>query len=121
MPSPAIDRFLCQLESAGMPYVTTKTQVVCGRVAITVRPDLDSPFAKSLRLDLPSEIEPKDSVYWVFFLVSLFGSAIAGEVLPRLHAAIHARDQFSESIQGCRLYSFIENGYPALVAEVLQP
>ena len=89
MHHPVIEKYISELKLARFPYITSDTQVLCGRVVLTASPGIDSDVVHSFRLDVPADlqpdVEPSESACWLLFLVSVFDAQIACDILSRVH------------------------------------
>lgn len=121
MVHPAIARFIAELKKAGLPYLTTDTQVVCGRVTLTASPGIEAEAMLSLRLDLPADGQPSESAYWLLFLVALFDAKTFCELRPCIRASTHATGEFCEVIHGWRLRLFEAADGRVMLAEATCP
>ncbi len=121
MTHPTIQKFIGELKTAKFPYFTSDTQVVCGRVTLTATPGIDCEVVHSLRLDLPADVQPSESPYWLLFFVSVFDAQTFCDIRPRIREAMHTVGRFSEVIGGWRLQLFHEDGHRVLLAEAMYP
>ena len=112
MSDQAIQRFISGLKLTKFPYFTTETQVVFGRVTLTATPSIDSKHVHSLRLDLPTNIQPNEMAYCLLFFVSVWSPEVASRIISERHGAEHV-----EVIGDWLLRTFIEDRHPVFLAE----
>jgi hypothetical protein len=117
MPHPAIQKFIGELKTAKFPYFTTETQVVCGRVTLTATPGIESESIHSLRMDLPADVQPSESPYWLLFFVAVFDAQTFCDIRPRIREEMHSVGHFDEVIRDWRLRLFQEDGHRVMIAE----
>jgi len=121
MRHPAIQKFTGELITARTPYFTTDTQIICGRVTLTAAPDIESENIHSLRMDLPADVQPSESPYWLLFLVAVFDAQTFCDIQPRIRNAMHSVGHFDEVILDWRLRLFEEDGNRVMLAEATSP
>ena len=100
MQHPIIQKYISELVRARFPYFTSETEVLCGRVVLTASPNLEASDLRSLRLDLPADVQPSESPYWLLFIISVFDVQIFCDIQPRIRASTHATGEYSEVING---------------------
>jgi hypothetical protein len=113
MQHPVIQKYIGELVKARYPYFTSETQVICGRVTLTAMPSIESAVVHSFRLDMPADVQPSESPYWLLFLVSVWDAKVASEIVSRVHRG----DEHSEVIGAWRLRVFVADGHPVFLAE----
>jgi hypothetical protein len=104
---PIIEYFVNEVKTARQPCFITENQVVCGRIVINASPSIDSKNLKSLRLEMPLEMQLNEPTYFYMFLVAVFGPDTFCDFEPRIKPAMLATGEFSETISGWKLRMFI--------------
>lgn len=121
MHNPVIEKFIGEPKRARQTYITTDTQVVCGRVVLSALPSIDSDVVRSFRLDLPADVQPSESPYWLLFLVSVFDAQTFCDIQPRIRPAVIGTAEYSEVINVWRLRMFTKDGHRVVLAEAASP
>ena len=121
MQHPIIQKYISELVRARYPYFTSETEVICGRVVLTASPNIDADDLRSLRLDLPADVQPSESPYWLLLIIAAFDAETFCEIQPRIRAASLATGKFSEVIRGWRLSLFREDGHRVMLVEATSP
>jgi hypothetical protein len=121
MHHPAIQKYISELKTARYPYFTSETEVICGRVVLTASPRIDSEVVHWLRLDMPADVQPSESAFWLLFLISVFDSKTFCDIQPRIRPAVLATGEYSEVINGWRLRMFTEKGHRVVLTEATSP
>lgn len=112
-----ISRYIDELKRARKPFITSDTQILSGRVPLTVSPGVQSDAVTSIRLDMPEDVKLDEAAYWLLFFVALFGAEKFAEIQPRIKKAMHTAGSFEEKIDGWILKLFWENNCRILLAE----
>jgi len=118
MQHPIIQRYIGELKTARFPYIITDTQVLCGRVALTASPGIDSEVVHSFRLDLPPDAQPPHELaYPLLFIVSVFSKEAYCEFRTKMRDSILATKEYSVVLDGWRLHIFTEDGHRVYLVE----
>jgi hypothetical protein len=103
-----IQKFIGELKTYRQPYLTTETQVICGRVVLAATPGIESDSVHSFRLEFPTDYDLRECPYPFLFIISLFDAETLARIQPRIGPAMRAGREFSERISGWLFRTFRE-------------
>lgn len=110
MAHPAVKKYRDELEKARHQYFITDTQIVTGRVALTVQPSIDAERLQSLRMEFPGDYNPRECPYVALLIVAVLDAATFLQLLPKIGTALKSGKVFDETIHGWRMRTYPENG-----------
>lgn len=119
MYNPAIQKFIDELKLTGQIYFVGDQQITCGRLTITVLPDVYAQSVHSYRFEFPSDFTPREAPYWYLFLVSVFGAETFCDFEPRMRKSMQTIGTYSEVIAGLSLKTFPEGDIGVTLIEAM--
>lgn len=119
MYNPAIQRFIDELKLARQIYFVSDQQITCGRLTLTVLPNVYAQSIHSYRFEFPSDFTPSEAPYWYLFLVSVFGAESFCDFEPRLRKSMQLIGTYSEVINGLFLKTFPEGDTGVTLIEAM--
>lgn len=111
MPDAALERVLDALRSSGRVVLTSETQVACGRIVLTVMPDLAADEAHGFRLEFPGDYDRSEAPVVMLFVMEILGSSLAASLLPEVGRAMRSGQPFERVVGRWRLRTFCERDH----------
>jgi hypothetical protein len=119
MPNSAIQKFIEEVKRANQPFITTDTQIVCGRVVLTALPGIESQSMDSYRLEFPTDYDFRECPYPILFIMSVFDAATFLRIQPHIGAAMRSNREYSERINNFLFRTFqVSDSWVVLVEAV---
>jgi len=108
MPNAGIQKFIGEIRTAKQPFFTTETQVVCGRVVLSVTPNLEAESIESYRLEFPTDYDLRECPYPFLLIVSIFDARTLLRIQPQIGPAMRSGREYSDRISGWLFRTFLE-------------
>jgi hypothetical protein len=118
MPNPIIQQYIDGHKTAGRPYITTDTQIVSGRVVLTVSPSVASDTIHSYRMEFPDVRELQECPYPILLLAAVFGYEVTTDLIRFIGPAMHAQQTYSRQI-GSQIFRTFSEGGDHYVIEIV--
>jgi hypothetical protein len=122
MPNPVVEKFISELKLAKRPYLTSDSQVVCGRIVLTAEPSIESDSVRGYKLEIPrGYVVEQESPVAILFVFALFGAEILIRIRGHIGRFLKNAVPYSETMAGFHFRAFLEGETLVMLAEPIRP